>query len=420
MKRVYLLLLTVLVIGGLALLGLAISEHKGYVLFAYKGFRYESTLWAFVLLVVAFCLAMWLLRVLIRALLVSVGLINPWSRLHHERRVRSASEHGFQELIEGRWAKAQAHLSRIARNEPRPLIHYLGAARAAHSLEHYEESDALLSEALERQPNAELAIALTHAELQLARGEVDSAQETLQVMHERHPHNPQVLRQLQELYGVRGDWQAVLKLLPVLRKEKAMAPAELMALERRAWREYLLGLDFNGADDSALPPLAQAWDRLSPNLRGEPELLEVYADRLRALGAEPGAEELLSKALNREYDSRLARLYGLLRGRDSARQLQNAEGWLKQHPNDAGLLLTLGRLSLHNQLWGKARDYFEASLTLERHPETCAELARLLAQLGEVERSNRLFQEGLGLLDRRLSGQVATVGTEPQRMPTGD
>jgi len=238
-------------------------------------------------------------------------------------------------------------------------------------------------------------------------------------MHERHPHNPQVLRQLQQLYATRGDWQAVLKLLPVLRKEKAMAPAELMALERRAWREYLLGLDFKEAGDGALPSLAQAWERLSPNLRGEPELLAVYADRLRALGAEPGAEELLSKALNREYDGRLARLYGLLRGRDSAKQLRNAEGWLEQHPNDAGLLLTLGRLSLHNQLWGKARDYFEASLTLERHPETCAELARLLAQLGEVERSNRLFQEGLGLLDRRLSGQVAVLAAEPQRMPNG-
>lgn len=422
MKRVYLLVLTALVIGGLALLGLAVAEHQGYVLLAYKGFRYESTLWAFVLLIVTVCLALWLLRLLIRALLTSVGLINPWSRLHRERRVRRASEHGFQELIEGRWNKAQAHLSRIARNEPRPLIHYLGAARAAHNLEHYQESDALLEEALQRQPNAELAIALTHAELQLARGEIDSAEETLQVMHERHPHNPQVLRQLQQLYASRGDWQSLLKLLPVLRKEKAMTPAELMALERRAWREYLLGVDFNAADEGALPSLAQAWERLSPNLRGEPELLAVYADRLRALGAEPGAEELLHKALNREYDSRLARLYGLLRGRDSARQLQAAEGWLKQHPHDAGLLLTLGRLSLHNQLWGKARDYFEASLTLERHPETCAELARLLAQLGEVERSNRLFQEGLGLLDRRLSGQVVATPPVPaaQRPPTGD
>jgi HemY protein len=66
------------------------------------------------------------------------------------------------------------------------------------------------------------------------------------------------------------------------------------------------------------------------------------------------------------------------------------------------LLLTLGRLCLQNRLWGKARDYLESSLRLQRSPETCAELARLLAQLGDTERSNLLFQEGLGLLDERL------------------
>ncbi|MNN98062.1 hypothetical protein D3C81_2173590 [compost metagenome] len=64
--------------------------------------------------------------------------------------------------------------------------------------------------------------------------------------------------------------------------------------------------------------------------------------------------------------------------------------------------MTLGRLSLQNRLWGKARDYLESSLRFERNPETCAELARLLASLGETERSNQLFQEGLGLLDERL------------------
>ena len=405
MRKLWLLLLTLLIIGALAWLGLAISEHKGYVLFAYKGFRYESTLWAFVLLIVVLCLLVWGLRLAIRALLTSFGLVNPWSRLHHERRVRSASEHGFQELIEGRWAKAQSHLATIARNEPQPLIHYLGAARAANHLEQYEQSDALLEEALQRQPQAELAIALTHAELQLTRGQLEDAGETLRAMLERHPRNPQVLRQLQQLHVLQEDWHALLKLLPALRKEKALPPGQLMTLERQAWREYLDSLPLDGADEGTLASLAQAWERLSPSLHREPELLAAYAERLRLLGAEPGAEELLRKAIVEEYDSRLARLYGLLHGRDPARQLQAAEGWLKQHPEDPALLLTLGRLCLHGQLWGKARDYFESSLKFQRHPETCAELARLLAQLGDVERSNRLFQEGLGLLDRRLSGQ---------------
>jgi HemY protein len=405
MRRTYLLLLPLLAIAALALLGLAIFEHKGYVLFAYKGFRYESSLWAFLLLVLALGLLLWLLRLAIRATLTSLGVINPWSGRHRARRLRAASAHGFQELIEGRWAKAQQHLTQLARNQPQPLIHYLGAARAANHLEQYEQSDALLAEALQRQPHAELAIALTHADLQLTRNQLDAACETLQAMHERHPHNPQVLRQLQQAHARRGDWQAVLQLLPALRKEKALSTAQLITLELQAWRDYLHGLQLHDGDASTLAGLAQAWEQLSGNLRQEPELLAVYAERLRQLGAAQDAEALLRKALNRAYDSRLARLYGLLRGPDAPRQLQCAESWLRQHPQDPALLLTLGRLCLHNQLWGKARAYFENSLSIEKHPETCAELARLLAQLGEGEHSNRLFQDGLTLLDQRLGGK---------------
>jgi HemY protein len=148
--------------------------------------------------------------------------------------------------------------------------------------------------------------------------------------------------------------------------------------------------------------LERAWQQLTNAQRQEPQLVLAYAEQLRQLGAEGAAEEVLRTALKREYESHLARLYGLVRGSDPARQLQTAESWLKAHGDDPSLLLTLGRLSLQNRLWGKARDYLEGSLRLQRNPETCAELARLLAGLGDNERSNALFQEGLGLLDERL------------------
>ncbi|MAB97357.1 MAG: hypothetical protein CMK71_04725 [Pseudomonadaceae bacterium] len=225
-------------------------------------------------------------------------------------------------------------------------------------------------------------------------------------MHERYPDNQQVLFKLQEIYVERKEWSALLGLLPKLRKDKVLTDAQLEVIEAQAWAGRLAdaGHTDEQSADSANSTLTNAWQQLSANQRQEPQLLAVYADQLRALGNDDGAEELLRSALQRKYDSRLVRLYGLLRSSNPTRQLQAAEGWLKAHSDDAGLLLTLGRLCLHNKLWGKARDYLESSMRLQRHPETCAELARLLAQLGEVERSNQLFQEGLGLLDQRLIG----------------
>ena len=131
-------------------------------------------------------------------------------------------------------------------------------------------------------------------------------------------------------------------------------------------------------------------------------MVRAYVDGLARLGAQGKAEEVLYAAIKRQYDDRLVERYGRVLGRDPARQLAHAEGWLKDHPQNPVLLLALGRLSLRNELWGKARDYFEASLRFDHRPETCAELARLLAQLGDTESSNRLFQQGVGLLDRNL------------------
>jgi len=401
MKRAYVIVFILIVVA--ACVGLAISRHAGYVLIAYDTFRYESSLWAALALLIAIAFVVWLVRGLIRLLTTSGGVVNPWSRRNRSRRVQVAIEQGQMDLVEGRWASAQRHLHRAAEAERQPLLYYLGAARAANEQGRYEESDNLLERALERQPQAELAIALNHAQLQLDRGDSDGAQATLQAMHDRHPHNPQVLRQLQRLYRQRGEWSELIRLMPELRKDKVLPAQELAELEKRAWGENLSLAAYRGEEgDAGLPALEKAWQQLTSAQRQEPALILAYAEQLRRHGADVQAEEVLRNAIKRDYNSHLARLYGLVRGSDAGKQLQTAEGWLKQHPDDPGLLLTLGRLSLQSSLWGKARDYLEASLRLQRNPEACAELARLLGQLGETDRSNQLFQEGLGLLDERL------------------
>ncbi|WP_085630155.1 heme biosynthesis protein HemY [Pseudomonas sp. R16(2017)] len=401
MKRLYVIVF--LAIAVTAALGLAIAQHSGYVLVAYKSFRYESSLWATLALVAVLWLLIWAVKALVELVLTSGGVVNPWSRRNRSRRVQVAIEHGQLDLAEGRWASAQRHLYRAAEAERQPLLYYLGAARAANEQGNYDECDRLLERALERQPQAELAIALSHAQLQTDRGDTDGALETLQAMHGRHPHNAQTLRQLQRLHQQRGEWSAVIRLLPELRKDKVLPPAELTELERRAWGQNL-SLAAQREEDGTVgqQSLERAWQQLTSAQRQEAPLVLAYAEQLRQLGAQVEAEEVLRNALKRKYDSHLARLYGLVRGNDPARQLQTAEGWLKEHPADPSLLLTLGRLCLQASLWGKARDYLESSLRTQRNPEACAELARLLARLGDTERSNQLFQEGLGLLDDRL------------------
>ena len=57
MKRLYIIVF--LVIAAAGALGLAIAQHAGYVLIAYNSFRYESSLWATLLLLAVIWLVLW-------------------------------------------------------------------------------------------------------------------------------------------------------------------------------------------------------------------------------------------------------------------------------------------------------------------------------------------------------------------------
>lgn len=407
MSRVYVLILAVVLAA--TLIGLAVAEQSGYVLIAYKSFRYESSLWTFLALLVVLWAIYLAVRVAMRLLGVSGRVVNPWSRFNRRRRSLLAEENGQRDLAEGHWQQALRHLRRAAELSERPLPHFLGAARAANELGKTEECDELLDHALKREPGAELAVGLTRAQLLINRGDASQARGVLDKLHQDHPRHPTVLRLLQQLYVSLHDWQALCVLLPELRKERVLQNAELADLERRSWIASLgeAGEQGMGQGERSLHSLTQRWQNVPSNLRAQPPLVAAYAEQLLRLGAPEEAEDVLRKALKEGYDSRLVYLYGRARGRDGAHQLKTAEGWLKQHGDDPELLLTLGRLSQQNKLWGKAREYLEASIARQRSAEACAELARLLAQLGEVERSNQLFQEGLGLLAPSTSLPVA-------------
>ena len=403
MKRTYLILLVVVAIA--ATLGMFIAEHTGYVLISWKSFRFESSLWVFLAVLTAILAILYGIRTLIKMILISTGLINPWSNRNQNRRLRYAAEQGSLELAQGNWKNALRHLRRAAQGERKPLVHFLGAAKAAEKLGHSEEADELLEQALMKQPSAEVAIALAHADLQLERADDAGAQDTLEAMHELHPNNQEVLLRLQALLRQRQDWSALIGLLPALRKCKRISNEQLQSIEYQAWSGRLATAtqdNTHANTEAALQALNTAWQSLSNKLQQDPQLVAAYATELLRLNDHESAESVLRHALHGTLNDDLIELYGRAQAKDTARQLQLAESWLKTTPDNPVLLRALGRLSLRNQLWGKARDYFERSLNLHREAHTCAELARLLSHLGDTQRSNQLFAESFQLLEQSL------------------
>ena len=108
-------------------------------------------------------------------------------------------------------------------------------------------------------------------------------------------------------------------------------------------------------------------------------------------------EKDLIKRLSKNWENKLVRIYGLLELKDPQKQLKCLENWLEKRKNDFYLLHATGQVCLRNELLGKARSYFELAIAIKITPEICLDYGNLLAKLGEIKKSNNIFQKGLNI-----------------------
>jgi len=382
-------------------LGMLFYQQPGYVLIAFKGFRYESSLWFFLALFGGLWFGIWLLGLLVRSLLLAGGWLNPWSKRARVRRALRAEQRGLLALAEGRFERALAYLKKAATGHEQPLLVLLAAARAAQQLGDDGQSTALLEQAKRQYPEQSLASFLLQAELALQRGELSVARDTLQTLYQQHPNHLHILQKLQKLLERQEDWLALQPLLPKLQKHGLLPEEARLDLEQRAACQQLKQA---AQQQDARQALESLWRTLPKCLRRQVPVLVAYAEQLAHLGEVDEAEQLLRKAIKRQYDSHLVACYGKLQSADPEYPLKNAESWLKSQPQDPELLLALARLARASRLLDKACGYYEASLAREPRRESCAELAQLLLEMGESKRSAELFMQAQSLFDTDKNG----------------
>ena len=373
MRTVLLLLITATILGGL--LGALMVRDPGYVLLAYGGQALETSFWFAALLLLALYFLARLILLTGGRLIRGKRLFGAWQGQRRERVAQRQTAQGLVLLEEGQWQEAKRLLLDAAPSGSTPLVNYLNAARAAQELKQPEERDELLHQAQQALPGSRTALALTLARWQMADGHWQAAKAALQEMRGESPKHPQLLALLARCHEALREWQALIELLPNLRKAKAQDAEALAALERRAWRHRLQEADG-----------AEAWRRLPKALRQEPELIAARARSMLHHGDFAAAEAALRKALSQGWHEELAGLYGQVPSPNLKRQLAFAEQLLEARPEHPGLLLALGRLAISSGDWPSARDYLEESLRLAPSPPAYAELGRLLIQTGDPER----------------------------------
>jgi HemY protein len=389
-------------IGALILIALSVAlvsllnQNNGYALLGFGQWTVEGSLATFIL----FDLALFVMLYLAIRSLVGVWSVperwQKWKKGRQKQRSQNSLTNGLLDMAAGKWKSAEQKLVKYADVAEKPILNYLSAARIAQERGAYAKRDSYLKLAQESMPSEDLAVSLTQAELQLSNNQTELALATLMHLREIAPKHGYVLKLLTGLYLKLEDWSALKKLLPEISKSDAISREELNEIEMKVY----LGLMGQATVDEESDELNNLWDQIPKNLRKQVDIVEIYAQGLRACGGDEVVERLLGDAIEKNWDEGLVELYGLVEGKDIARQLNRAESWLSEHKQSPALLLALAHICLRSKLWGKARSYLEASIGIAPSAEAHQELGILLEQMGEKDLALKNYRAGLKLISK--------------------
>jgi HemY protein len=378
----WLLTLTALAIG-VALLG-QISD--GYVLWVMPPWRVELS---FNLYVLAQAVVLVVAYLLLRAIAVTLDMPRVVAA-YRERRARQRDERAATDALrlfwEGRYSQALKEAEKVGAGGTAQGIAALVALKSAHALrderriaEWRARGERLDAGWRAARLMADMRIALDARDFEAARAALDG-------LGPKERRQISVQRLALRLAQGQGDWAELLRLARLLEKHHALTPEQARPLRLSAQRGLLDGL----RDDPA--QLMRHWRGMVADERCDARLARQTTRALAVAGACAECAELVEEFLDEAWEPALLEDYAGCAGGDALGRIAHCEKWLGDHPDDAELLLALGRLCVRRELWGKAQIYLEASLAVAEGCAAHIELARLFDRLERADDANRHYR----------------------------
>ncbi len=383
-----------------ALVIFLLVRGDGYMLIAYGTKTIEMTLWVAAIVIAMLLGGVWLLRQLMLGGVEMARRFREIFLFGSVERAQKRAANGMVDYLAGDWFEARKKLMRRLDEVEDPLANYIAAARSSFEMGDEQEAEKILEKALTLS-NSELPVALTRARLHVQAERYEDAINILKPIDIKMPRQPAVLDLMHHIYIAQKNWRALEDLFPVMRKAKVLSNVEFDELEVMLACEKI---HVQSAQTKALliaerlPTLQKLWKSLSRSLQRNSRVIMAYALALSENYQDQEAEVMVRKALGNEWFDPLVALYGRLQVKEIHAQIRTVESWLKNKPQDATLLLTMGRLMERNQQWELAREYFQRSLNQKQQLETVAELARLMTKLGDHKKSAEYYQQSLLLV----------------------
>jgi len=390
-------------------LALGLSADPGNVVLFYPPYRIDLSLNLFLLIeVVAFVVVYALIRVAKKTVQMpqKVAL---YRQRQSEKRASRALRSALQAHFEGRYGHAEREAEDAQELPETAGLAALVAARSAHRMREYGRRDEWLRRA-ESDPGLRAAKLMTEAECLVDARDGTRALAVVEQLHAAGARHIQSLRLGLKAHQYAGEWDAVLKLLRTLNKRDALHPAAARQIKTLAYRALFAA---RGDDSHALLALWQSVPNVDKRI-GDVALVAAQAFNAAGLGYQ--ARVVIENALVAEWDPRLAEEYarsgdetvnalfaGQGRGReggaaaeDARPQIERAERWTREHPDDASAFYALGALCAREKLWGKALKALGSALELSPDARLLTainvELGRVYEQIEDPDKSREHFR----------------------------
>lgn len=229
------LIIFLVLIAGI-IVGPLLANHQGSVLFQVAGYRISTSLTAFVIIEIIFCVLLYVFFVILRTLVTSHTLFSEWINISSRKKAIKRFEQAQGYLLAGEDDKALKLLEKSAKCKQNRVLSHLQAAQIEINHDQLKSANNHLEQIKQPcPPEYQFAFHLVQLKLQLKSQLYESAKENVEKLLDENPRNREVLRLAYLLFNECADYQALIEILPSMYKANAYTTEQLDKIKHVAY-----------------------------------------------------------------------------------------------------------------------------------------------------------------------------------------
>lgn len=386
------LLLFILLFAGIVI-GPMVAGHQGYVLIQTDNYNIETSVTGLAIMLIVALVILFLVEWVLRRIFRTGARTQRWFRGRKHHLARKHTEAALMKLAEGDYLQVEKLLTRNADHADQPVVNYLLAAEAAQQRGDDLRANQHLERAMEAAEDDQLPVDITRVRIQLARNENHAARHGADHLLDIAPRHPEVLRLAEQAFSRTHAWQALLDILPSMRKVRLYEDAKILGLEHQAYH----GLMDQIMENEGSAGLNAWWRDQSRKTRHDTALLATLAEHLIVCNDHDTAQDIIVSGLKNQQNDQLLLLLPRLKSGDPEQLEKAVRQQIKQQGDTPLLYSTMGQLLMKRGEWQGAADAFRAALKQRPDAHDYAWLADVFDRLHQPEESAKMRHECLKL-----------------------